>query len=73
MSLKRGRPFRGAAFMGLCAGRFCNGPSEECPNAGAAYGYAAKSARIGSVLGKGRAVDAGCTGGNPRSTPLEAI
>jgi hypothetical protein len=62
-----------AAFIGAKRRAFYNRLKEEYLNAGAAYGYAAESARIGNGLEKDRAADARCAGGNPRSIPLDAI
>ncbi|MDR1537680.1 MAG: hypothetical protein LBU32_06735 [Clostridiales bacterium] len=73
VNLKRGQSFRDAAFMGIMRWAFYNRLKEEQPNAGTAYGYTAKSTRIRNGLEKDQAVDARCTGGNPRAIPLDAI
>jgi hypothetical protein len=59
--------------MGIMRWAFYGGPKEKHPNAGAAYGCAAKNTRIRNGLEKDHAVDARCIGGNPKSIPLDAI
>jgi N6-L-threonylcarbamoyladenine synthase len=73
LNLKRGQSFRGAAFMGIMRRAFYNRLKEKHPDAGTAYGYAAKNTRIRNGLEKDHAVGARCTGGNPKSIPLGAI
>ncbi|MDR1537933.1 MAG: hypothetical protein LBU32_08045 [Clostridiales bacterium] len=59
--------------MGIMRWAFYNRLKEECADAGMAYGYTAKNTRIRNGLEKDHAVDARCTGGNPKSIPLDAI
>jgi N6-L-threonylcarbamoyladenine synthase len=73
LNLKRGQSFRDASFMGIMRRAFYNRLKEKHPDAGTAYGYTAKDTRIRNGLEKDHAVDARCTGGNPKSIPLDAV
>ncbi|MDR1536484.1 MAG: hypothetical protein LBU32_00515 [Clostridiales bacterium] len=59
--------------MGIMRWAFYSGLKEEYADAGAACGYTAKNTRIRNGLEKDHAVGARCTGGNPKSIPLDAI
>jgi hypothetical protein len=52
LNLKRGRSFRGAAFVWIMRRAFCSRLKEDYPNAGTAYGCTAKNARIRNGLKK---------------------
>jgi N6-L-threonylcarbamoyladenine synthase len=58
--------------MGIMRWAFYNRLKEEHPNAGAAYGYITKNTGIRNGLEKDHAAGARCTGGNPKSIPLDA-
>jgi N6-L-threonylcarbamoyladenine synthase len=59
--------------MGIMRWSFYNRLKEEYPNVNTAYGYTAKNTRVRNGLEKDHAAGARCTGGNPKSIPLDAI
>lgn len=69
-SIKRGKSFRDAAFMGIMRWTFYGKLKEKYPNVSMAYGYITKNTRIEHNLPKEHYVDARCISGNPSATPL---
>ncbi|MDR1542263.1 MAG: HNH endonuclease, partial [Clostridiales bacterium] len=59
--------------MGIMRRAFYNRLKEECADASAACGHAAKNTRIRNGLDKDHAAGARCIGGNPLAAPLNAI
>lgn len=70
LKVKRGRPFRDAAFMGIMRWAFYNKLKEIYPNVFMTFGYITKKVRIENKLEKDHYVDARCISGNPKAKPL---
>ena len=67
LSLKRGKSFRDAAFMGIMRWALYNKLQELYPNVHMTYGYITKNVRIEHNLPKDHYIDARCISGNPRA------
>lgn len=71
-SIKRGRPMRDEAFMGIMRWTLYDKLKEIYPNkVSMTYGYITKKTRIDSGLKKSHAVDARCISGHPLVKPLQ--
>ena len=70
LNIKRGQPFRDAAFMGIMRWTFYNRLKELYSCVNLTYGYITKNTRIRNGLVKNHCVDARCISGNPSVTPL---
>lgn len=70
LTLKRGNPFRSAAFMGIMRWAFYNRLKNIYKNVSMTFGYMTKNTRILNNLTKEHYVDARCISGNPKSKPL---
>ena len=72
-TIKRGKPFRDAAFMGVMRWAFNDELKEAYSPKGVearlTYGYVTKNARIENGLPKEHYVDARCISGNPAARP----
>lgn len=66
-NIKRGMPFKDAAFMGIMRWAFYNRLKEMYPNVGLTYGYITKNTRIKNNLPKDHYIDARCISGNPKA------
>ena len=60
LNVRRGQPFKDAAFMGIMRWAFYERLKELYPNVGLTYGYITKNTRIRNGLEKTHAVDAYC-------------
>ena len=69
-SIKRGRPFKDEAFMGIMRWTFYNQLKELYPDVSLTYGYITKNTRIRHKLPNYKYVDARCISGNPEAEPL---
>ena len=69
-TIKRGMPFKDAAFMGIMRWSFYNRLKEIYPNVFMTYGYITKDTRIKNNLPKDHYIDARCISGNPNAEPL---
>ena len=69
-TIKRGMPFKDAAFMGIMRWSFYNRLKEIYPNVFMTYGYITKNIRIKNNLPKDHYIDARCISGNPNAEPL---
>lgn len=67
LSLKRGKSFREAAFMGIMRWAFYNKLKEQCQNVSLTYGYITKHTRINNHFEKSHRIDARCISGNPQA------
>ena len=63
-SIKRGKSFKDAAFMGIMRWAFYNKLKENYPSVSLAYGYITKNIRINNNLPKEHYIDARCISGN---------
>lgn len=74
-SIRRGKSFRDAAFMGIMRWAFFNRLKEQCAQEGIpvhmTFGYLTKNTRIEHGLPKEHRVDARCISGNPLAEPPE--
>ena len=64
-TIKRGKSFRDATFMGIMRWAFYNKLKEIYPNVCLTYGYKTKCTRIENNLPKEHYIDARCISGNP--------
>ena len=64
-TIKRGKSFRDATFMGIMRWYFYNKLKEIYKNVELTYGYITKNTRIENGLSKDHYVDARCISGNP--------
>ena len=69
LSVKRGKSFRDATFMGVMRWSFYEQLKSKYPNVSMTYGYITKNTRIENKLEKSHRVDARCISGNPLSKP----
>lgn len=70
LTLKRGKSFRDATFMGIMRWAFYNRLKSIYPNVSMTFGYITKSTRILNNFQKEHYVDARCISGNPKAKPL---
>lgn len=70
VSVKRGKSFRDAAFMGIMRWAFYGELKKRYRNVAMTYGYITKHIRIRNHLPKEHYVDARCISGNPMAEPL---
>ena len=64
-TIRRGMPFRDAAFMGIMRWAFYDKLKEIYPDVHLTYGYITKNTRIRHALPKDHCVDARCISGHP--------
>lgn len=72
-TIKRGKKFNDAAFMGIMRWAFYNELKDKYPNVSNTYGYITKNTRIKNGLAKDHYVDARCISGNPLAKPLGEV
>lgn len=70
LKIKRGKPLRDAAFMGIMRWAFYKRLKKEHPNASMTFGYITKNIRITNKLPKEHYVDARCISGHPQAKPM---
>ena len=70
LKIKRGKPLRDAAFMGIMRWAFYKRLKKEYPNVSMTFGYITKSTRITNNLPKEHYVDARCISGHPQAKPM---
>ena len=70
LKIKRGKPLRDAAFMGIMRWTFYKRLKKEYPNVSMTFGYITKSTRITNNLPKEHYVDARCISGHPQAKPI---
>lgn len=70
LKIKRGKPLRDAAFMGIMRWAFYNSLKKEHPNVSMTFGYITKNTRITNNLPKEHYVDARCISGHPKAKPM---
>ena len=70
LKIKRGKPLRDAAFMGIMRWAFYNRLKKEHPNVSITFGYITKNTRITNNLPKEHYVDARCISGHPKAKPM---
>lgn len=70
LKIKRGKPLRDAAFMGIMRWVFYKMLKKERPNVSMTFGYITKNTRITNNLPKEHYVDARCISGHPKAKPL---
>ena len=70
LSIKRGKSYRDATFMGIMRWALYNKLQELYPNVHLTYGYITKNTRIKYNLPKDHYIDARCISGNPQAKPL---
>ena len=70
LNVKRGKPLRDAAFMGIMRWTFYKRLKKEYPNVSMTFGYITKNTRITNNLPKEHYVDARCISGHPQVKPL---
>ena len=73
LTLKRGKSFRDAAFMGIMRWAFYNQLRQEYQNVSLTYGYITKNTRIENNIEKTHAADAYCITGNVAAKRMESI
>lgn len=71
LSLKRGKSYRDAAFMGIMRKTLFNRLRGLYLNVYETYGYIIKNVRIENNLPKEHYIDARCISGNPKVDPLD--
>lgn len=71
LKLKRGKSYRGAAFMGIMRKTLLLRLKQVYPNVHETFGYITKNTRIENSLPKEHYIDARCISGNPLAEPLE--
>lgn len=69
-NIKRGMPFRDAAFMGIMRWAFYERLKIMYTDVSMTYGYITKNTRIENNLPKDHYIDARCISGNPMAEPL---
>ena len=67
LKIKRGKPLRDAAFMGIMRWAFYKRLKKEHPNVSMTFGYITKNTRITNNLPKEHYVDARCISGHPKA------
>src|SRR5574344_314135 len=70
LKIKRVKPLRDAAFMGIMRWAFYKRIKKEYPNVSMTFGYITKSTRITNNLPKEHYVDARCISGHPQAKPI---
>ena len=70
LKIKRGKPLRDAAFMGIMRCVFYKRLKKEYPNVSMTFGYITKNTRITNNLPKEHYVDARCISGHPQAKPM---
>lgn len=70
LKIKRGKPLRDAAFMGIMRWVFYKRLKKELTNVSMTFGYITKNTRITNNLPKEHYVDARCISGHPKAKPL---
>lgn len=70
LKIKRGKPLRDAAFMGIMRWTFYKRLKKEHPNVSMTFGYITKNTRITNNLPKEHYVDARCISGHPQAKPM---
>ena len=70
LKIKRGKPLRDAAFMGIMRWAFYKRLKKEHPNVSMTFGYITKNTRITNNLPKEHYVDARCISGHPKAKPM---
>ena len=70
LKIKRGKPLRDAAFMGIMRLAFYKRLKKEHPNVSMTFGYITKNTRITNNLPKEHYVDARCISGHPQAKPM---
>lgn len=70
LKIKRGKPLRDAAFMGIMRWAFYKRLKNEHPNVSMTFGYITKNTRITNNLPKEHYVDARCISGHPQAKPM---
>ena len=70
LKIKRGKPLRDAAFMGIMRWVFYERLKKEHPNVSMTFGYITKNTRITNNLPKEHYVDARCISGHPQAKPM---
>ena len=70
LKIKRGKPLRDAAFMGIMRWVFYKRLKKEHPNVSMTFGYITKNTRITNNLPKEHYVDARCISGHPQAKPM---
>lgn len=70
-SIKRGKSFRDAAFMGIMRWAFYGRLKQLYPDVSLTYGYITKHTRIENGLPKEHCTDARCISGYPKAEPLD--
>ena len=70
LKIKRSKPLRDAAFMGIMRWAFYNRLKKEYPNVSMTFGYITKNTRITNNLPKEHYVDARCISGHPQAKPM---
>ena len=70
LEIKRGKPLRYAAFMGIMRLAFYKRLKKEHPNVSMTFGYITKNTRITNKLPKEHYVDARCISGHPQAKPM---
>ena len=71
LKLKRGKNYRGAAFMGIMRKTLFSRLRALYPNVCETYGYITKNTRIENKLPKEHYIDARCISGNPKAKSLD--
>lgn len=70
LKIKRGKPLRDAAFMGIMRWAFYKRLKKEHHNVSMTFGYITKNTRITNNLPKEHYVDARCISGHPKAKPM---
>ena len=70
LKIKRGKPLRDAAFMGIMRCVFYKRLKKEYPNVSMTFGYITKNTRITNNLPKEHYVDARCISGHQQAKPM---
>lgn len=72
-TIKRGKKFNDATFMGIMRWAFYDKLRAAYPNVALTYGYLTKNTRISHKLDKTHCVDARCISGHPTVKPVDII
>lgn len=72
-TIKRGKSFKDATFMGIMRWTFYNELKTIYPNVKLTYGYITKNSRIKNNLPKEHYIDARCISDNPLAEPLDSV
>ena len=70
LKIKRGKPLRDAAFMGIMRCVFYKRLKKEYPNVSMTFGYITKNTRITNNLPKEHYVDVRCISGHQQAKPM---